>query len=305
MDTRRISTADTRLANNYDVIEDRKERLLVEHRATQVRKLLYRIDLHAVMGEERKWAVIDYLNEYKGVHLLPCMTSLGESFRDGKTFYVAQNLTDDMTLRTELLTSQRSGVALEEDSVREWVRQILMALQSLHLRKVVHGAVTLENVFIVGSGEQVRLGPTDEFLRMTRSARDLQQRISSVRNPRTTTPTSRDVTSQFTQYEQSMECLEHLAPESFNATGTLDPSNDVWALGVMTYKLTTGQAPFHGHTPVSFAQAIQRRDPDWSRLEGRGYSSELVRIIRGMLQKEPAERTSIEHLLNMRYFRDV
>ena len=111
--------------------------------------------------------------------------------------------------------------------------------------------------------------------------------------------------SQFTQYEQSMGCLEHLAPESFNATGTLDPSNDVWALGVMTYKLTTGQAPFHGQTPVSFAQAIQRRDPDWSRLEGRGYSSELVRIIRGMLQKEPAERTSIEHLLNMRYFRDV
>lgn len=305
MDTRRISTADTRLANNYDVIDDRKERMIVTQRSTNARKMLFRIDLRSVMGEERKWAVIDYINEYKGIHLLPCMTSLGESFRDGNAFYVAHALTDDVTLRQELMTSQSKGVQLDEESIRTWMRQILMALCSLHVRKVVHGAVTSSNVFVVGSNDQVRLGPSDEFLRMTRSAHDLQQQISSVRNPRTVTPTSRDVTSQFRENEESMECLEHLAPESFNATGNVDPSNDIWALGVMTYKLTTGNAPFSGQTPVHFAQAIQKQDPDWRAMQRRGYSDKLIAIVKNMLQKEPAKRMTAQHLLNHQYFRDV
>ena len=110
MDTRRLSTADTRLASKYDILEDHGSYLIANQKQTNARKLLYVIDLCDVKSEERKWAVIDYINEYKGLHLLPCMVRLGESFRDQDVFYVVQDVIKYGTVRDECLDSANNKV---------------------------------------------------------------------------------------------------------------------------------------------------------------------------------------------------
>ena len=315
MDTRRLSTAESRLANRYEVLNDGLSSVVVLHKASKQRKLLYKIELTRVPGEERKWALIDYINEYKGLHLLPCMVKLGESFRDANVFYVAQEGVKFVTLRDELAASVNANVALAEESIRAWLCQILLALQALHTRNVVHGAVTLNNVFVVGRNDSVRLGPTNDFLQMHKDPASVTHQISTFRTAKNGSATSRGggggvsatsgvggVSEQFKTAHDSMECLHHLAPEMFNAGGDVENANDVWALGILAYKLAAHVAPFQGHTPVHAVMSIHRSDPDWQLLLDRGYSPEFVDVVREMLTKDPTNRSTCRHLLNMDYF---
>ena len=302
MDTRRLSTAESRLTNRYETLQDGLSSVIVLHKASKQRKLLYKIDLSNVPGEERKWAVIDYINEYKGLHLMPCMVKLGESFRDANAFYVVQEDVKFVTLRDELAASIDANVPLSEESIRAWLCQVLLALRALHMRKIVHGAVTLENVFIVGRNDSVRLGPTNEFLQMHKNPGCVTHQISTFKTAKSGSATTRDVSDQFKTAHDSMECLDHLAPEMFNAAGDVDYPNDIWALGILAFKLAARVAPFKGHTPVHAVMSIHRSEPNWELITNNGYSQQFVDVVKEMLIKDPANRSTCRHLLNMEYF---
>jgi serine/threonine-protein kinase len=70
----------------------------------------------------------------------------------------------------------------------------------------------------------------------------------------------------------------------------LDARSDVFSLGVSAYLLLTGKFPFKGATLHALQRSILREDPAPIDLRDEG-SRTVERVVRRMLEKEPAART--------------
>lgn len=61
----------------------------------------------------------------------------------------------------------------------------------------------------------------------------------------------KDAVSQLTHSSGVMGTLDYIAPEQIHAAGEVDGRADVYALGVMTYHMLTGDLPFKGASPLA------------------------------------------------------
>jgi serine/threonine protein kinase len=288
------------LPENFEFVQDLGSRFIVRDSNDGTEKLVYRIDLNGVKREERRLEIIDYINEYKGVHLLPCMVELGESFDDEWVYYLVQETFQYGSLHNEYQTIRRTGAIIGENMLKSWMCQILLALQGLHRRKMIHGAVYAENVYLCANKDNVRLGPTDEFLHLYENPQSLYKHISSFKTARATD--SRGGSERFVTAVSGLDGLEYIAPEMFNPTGEIAPTNDIWGLGTMMYKLATGKAPFSGNTPVAVVMSIERTTPDFNVFLQKGYTREFIDIISKMLEKDDNKRLTASDLLTSGYF---
>jgi serine/threonine protein kinase len=85
--------------------------------------------------------------------------------------------------------------------------------------------------------------------------------------------------------------LAYMAPEQASGeTHRLDARTDLWAVGVILYRMLSGQLPFSGTTNQELLEAIrygESRDP---RSIDPQISPELARIVRRCLAKRMSER---------------
>ena len=81
-----------------------------------------------------------------------------------------------------------------------------------------------------------------------------------------------------------------------------DNKVDVWATGVITFALLTGQAPFSGRSKKEIYDQIIKREPNYAKL---GKVSPAAReFIQACLKKEPTERPTMAELLEMEWFKN-
>lgn len=103
--------------------------------------------------------------------------------------------------------------------------------------------------------------------------------------------------------------LEYAAPELISSEkGILEPSVDVWALGVIIFSLIVGARPFdHTFGPKTQSNIVNGR---WDRnaifkgdsdLEGR---HDALVLIQGCLELDPAKRWTISEVLECQWFSD-
>src|SRR5207302_3344909 len=88
-----------------------------------------------------------------------------------------------------------------------------------------------------------------------------------------------------------MGTIAYLSPEQ--ATGSsrqVQPSSDLWALGVILYELLTGARPFTGDSVPELLRRIQYDAPPLPRTLEPGLDPDLERIVLRCLAKEPADR---------------
>src|SRR2546421_7550823 len=101
------------------------------------------------------------------------------------------------------------------------MQQLCSAVQYAHDHDVIHGNINPSNIFIAADGRML----LSDF-GIARRYDDGQQSLSRV----------------------GWESAEYAAPEQ--SLGVLRRASDIYALGVLLFRILTGQPPFTGQTPV-------------------------------------------------------
>jgi serine/threonine protein kinase len=187
-------------------------------------------------------------------------------------------------LAMELLHGRTLAQVLEGEGVLEWpralnfVRQMSAGLAFAHELGLVHRDLKPANCFVLGSGEHEWLKLLDFGLAkpMVRAGGDNEVTRTSV----------------------VMGSPTYMAPEQ--ARGEASVQSDIYALGVMLFRMLAGRAPFGGRTAVEvIVNHIQSRLPWLSELTlERSVPLAVELVMRRCLEKDPRARFhSVQALL--------
>jgi serine/threonine-protein kinase len=175
--------------------------------------------------------------------------------------FIAQEYVQGMNL-AELLARRGSP---ELARVVAIIRQVTAALHKAAEHGIVHRDIKPENIMLAASGE---VKVADFGLARLYGGDD---------------------SAKLTQIGITMGTPLYMSPEQVEGR-PLDPRSDIYALGVTSYQMLTGQPPFRGETALSIAVQHLQSAPE--RLENvrPDVPASICRIVHTMLAKDPAER---------------
>ena len=164
----------------------------------------------------------------------------------------------------------RVGGRLSALQVLPIVQQVCSAIHYAHNQNVVHGNLKPANVFVAADGHML----LSDF-GIARGYDDSQQSLTRV----------------------GWGSAEYAAPEQ--SLGILHPSSDIYAIGVLLFRLLTGVPPFSGQTPIEVLLKHVRQTPPAARELVPTISEHVEQVLRTALQKRAEDRfASAEELSN-------
>lgn len=185
----------------------------------------------------------------------------------------------------------------EENIVRQYTAEIVLALEYIHSLKIVHRDLKPDNI-LIGNDGHIKL--TDFGLSeigLYQSDFFLDDIIQDKDNKSPNTPLQ--------QEEDNLEIFgtpDYLAPELLlgieHSFGV-----DLWALGVLIFELLTGCPPFNDQSPEDIFDNILSLDIPWPE-EGLLPESGID-LIKKLLVLDPKERLNIQQVKNHKFFSNV
>jgi tRNA A-37 threonylcarbamoyl transferase component Bud32 len=82
----------------------------------------------------------------------------------------------------------------------------------------------------------------------------------------------------------------YMSPEQMRSTRNVDARSDLWALGVILYRMLTGRTPFVGSSVTEICAAVVGDQPDPPAALRPDVSPPLAAIVMRLLEKSPAKR---------------
>jgi len=218
---------------------------------------------------KREATIIDKLNH-------PNIVTIYEMGMAKEKLFIAMEYLEGITLE-EKLTSE-SGIPLPV--CLYIMRQIAGAAAYIHSRKVIHRDLKPGNIMLI-----TKNGDTN-FVKL------LDFGLAKT-----------EYQTQLTLSGNLVGTMEYMAPEQILDAQSL-PANDIFSIGVIFYRMLSGEKPFKGDTVVEIMRRIVAREPEpISRLVPQ-IPVELSRLVMGMISKEPAQRPPasevVEILENLR-----
>jgi serine/threonine-protein kinase len=187
---------------------------------------------------------------------------------EGDCPYIAMEYVRGEDLESRLRRGRRFGVA----EAARLGRQIAAGLAAAHAEGVVHRDVKPGNVLLSaddpdgGCGPVPRVKLTDFGLARAPGAVPLTAPTEVVGTP------------------------EYMAPEQLCGEGT-DHRVDLYALGLVLYRMTAGRLPFVADSPHGyFSQHLHARPPRPSEFTPGGLPDWFEALVLRLLRKDPAER---------------
>ena len=175
-------------------------------------------------------------------------------------YYLSMELVDGRSLEAVL---QEAGGPLGEDRALGIAAGIARALEALHGLGIIHRDVKPANVLLTRS-DAVKL--VDFGL------------------------TKRSTDEQLTETDMLMGTASYVAPEQIRGGNEPDARSDLYAVGVVLYRMATGRKPFEGSTPLAIlfqhADATPTPPAAWNPELSGATSALILRL----LEKDPAAR---------------
>jgi serine/threonine protein kinase len=159
----------------------------------------------------------------------------------------------------DLLT--RVGGRLSALQALPVVQQLCNAIQYAHDHNVMHGNIKPTNVFVADDGHMLLAD-----FGIARGYDDSQQSLTRM----------------------GWGSAEYASPEQ--SLGILHPSSDIYMLGVLLFRLLTGQPPFSGQTPIEVLLKHVRQSPPAARELVPTISENVESVLRTALQKRSDDR---------------
>ncbi|AIN96717.1 protein kinase, putative [Leishmania panamensis] len=164
------------------------------------------------------------------------------------------------------------GVHVPERQVLDWLIQLVLSLDYVHQRKILHRDVKTQNIFLTNEN-LIKLGDFG---------------------------IARTLANTYDQAQTFVGTPYYLSPELI-LEQPYDHRSDVWALGVVLYEMLTLQHPFSAKDMKGLLQRILavQYDPLPTM-----YSTELRDIVAQMLVRDPGGRMKLEDILQLPIVRE-
>lgn len=218
------------------------------------------------------WRTLDHAN-------IVCLQKVLET--DNATFLIC-----DYCANGNLLDKLKKP--MKEEEARTIFKQLCIAVSYLHEEaKICHKDLKLENILI----------DQDNKVKVCDFGLAICQQPVKVIN--TNLPLSPEII-------QDLECaagsLAYAAPEQIKSAKAMTcPSTDIWSLGIILYALVTGKLPFHDDYDLRLQQKILQGQYEMPE----HISSSLKDLIKGCLQLKPAERLTINQVLQSTWCNNI
>jgi serine/threonine protein kinase len=168
-------------------------------------------------------------------------------------------------------------------------REIAQGLAAAHATGLIHRDIKPGNIFLVFSGQwpvasnEQASSPepltTDHWPLATARVKIVDFGLARA--------VAQD--SQITQQGAIIGTPAYMAPEQARGE-TVDSRCDLFSLGVVLYRLCTGEQPFQGNDPVSTLLAVATQQPVAPRQRNGVVPPELSDLVMRLLEKDPAQR---------------
>jgi len=218
-----------------------------------------------------------------------------EVLEDTENYYIIMEKLDGNDL-FEILAESRcrreSGESLEwtgAELAAHICRELLRALLYLHNNGMIHKDLKLENVMLHPADEEVT-SPTNQAVVLID--------FDTLEHWAPSSPAARDV----------LGTDQYIAPEAY--TGNYSPKSDVFAVGVIAYKVLTGSYPFDEAIFIDEAGENYVGNPKMNQIKNSLKNAKVdyerpalkrdpqaAELIKQMLSYNPNDRPSVEQAL--------
>lgn len=214
------------------------------------------------------------LNDFKNeVHihkqlLHPFLVRFYETLENCFYYYIIMEFLPGKTLKQMIVDKS----SIEDNTLRTWAVQFLMAIDYLHtIPQVCHMDLKASNL-IVDSDNNIRL--IDFGI-------------------------SRPITNNTVQNDKQ-GTLYYFAPERFNEE-TVTTKVDIWSFGVILYYMFSKTLPFSGESPAETAQLIKNSEPCYLD----EIPQDITDLIKSCLIKDPVSRISMEQIKKIHWVSEI
>lgn len=227
--------------------------------------VIKQVDLTRMSKKERQQS----LNEARVLSSLkhPNVINYVDSFLARKSDHlcIVMEFADGGDLSSRI--KKNYGVNFRETQILDWFIQIVLSLNYVHQRKILHRDVKTQNVFLTSDG-QVKLGDFG---------------------------IARTLSSTYDQAKTFVGTPYYLSPELI-LERPYDHRSDVWAIGVVLYELLTLRHPFNASDMKGLMQRILKVQYDPIPTM---YSAEIRNLVPKLLVKDPARRIRLSEILEL------
>ncbi|XP_048366430.1 serine/threonine-protein kinase Nek11-like [Sphaerodactylus townsendi] len=198
----------------------------------------------------------------------PAIVKFYTSFVEGQSFCIITEYCEGRDLDFKIQEYKEAGKVFPESQIIEWFIQLLLGVNYMHERRILHRDLKAKNIFL--KNNLIKIGDFG-VSRLLMGSCDLATTFTG------------------TPFYMSPEALQHQG---------YDTKSDIWSLGCILYEMCCLDHAFTGHNFLSVVLKIVENDspslPD-------SYPSKLNAVLHSMLSKDPAMRPSAAEILRSSY----